>query len=66
MTDLVVPECTIGGVDAVIDALVCAVNHLTYFISLTTVSSEFAILGTIFTVLIVVLVFILISLIRGN
>lgn len=61
------PSCEIDGWDAVVDAVGCVFDNMGIFFSLMTISSEYTLLGTLLlTPLILGLVFVILSLIRGN
>lgn len=61
------PVCEIAGWDALIDAVMCAVNGVTFFFTLMTISTEYVYLGAIiFTPLLLTLLWSILKLIRGG
>jgi len=60
------PTCDVSGWDALVDAVICVFNNLSFFFSLMSISTSYAILGTlIFTPLLITLVWVILKMIRG-
>jgi len=61
------PQCDIGGVDALIDVVVCVAKNLGIFFKLMSISTTIRVVGMVlFTPFLIALAYIIISLIRGG
>jgi len=64
--DVSAPTCEIEGWDAVIDAIGCIFSNLGVFLGMMTVSSEFAVIGTVLLIpLLIGMIYVILDLIRG-
>lgn len=61
------PSCSIGGLDALVDIVICIADNIGIFFQLMSISTPIKILGIVlFTPFLIVLFYIILTLIRGG